>query len=202
MLSGFGTPSSADDYMRLVDNVFPRPKFSEPKRFVVVLRYLPSFHPEVQIVLSYDLLSNGEAEYKTLRAPLREFFERHKDTRNVGGAEALPVVESCRIPISGDQMRRWFFELLDRIGSSAITVGRQAMELDGSKVVRVQLDGTRYCIDMEMGGDRLSLAVQGSEIGACCASKDADLVRWMDTVRRRVYESVKRSPQTNGDKFR
>ncbi|HLB87421.1 MAG TPA: hypothetical protein VJK29_07190 [Terriglobales bacterium] len=176
-------------YDQMIDSLFPRPSSDGNNRFLMSLRFLPSFHPESQIVLSYSIESRAGVEYLTLSKPLMPLIDADEArglVRHPQELASLAGLKRSYFSVTPQQMKEWLRGLLDSLASSGPWLNDRATQHDGTREASVTLDGTRYVLELETTEDNLSLIVVASELDTGGESEDPSVVKWMNSVRREI----------------
>lgn len=158
--------------------------------FMLVLRFLPSFHAESQIVVRYTTIGGtASVDYRAAQASFedvwRSYYCRNLDNKALLG---LMAVQKSSLAVPDAVVQRWFEDLWRAWVASAPILEQDAY---GNTV---QLDGTRYNLDYYDTQKHLSLSVMGSEIPYEEAG-DLPIVQWMRKVLKDVEEKARQQPQ-------
>ncbi len=185
-------PAAGKDFERCLNILFPPRAPGTRERALLVLRFLPSSHPEAEIVLDYGLDSRATVEFRSLRRPLQETLRSsHKglSALDLGQLERLTGLTRAELPISPAQAKEWLKGFFDSAGQDAAALKERAFRGEASGEMYVQMDGTRYIIELQTGRDRFSLETMGSEIDTQPTSaEDLPVIEWMNSIRRRVLD--------------
>jgi hypothetical protein len=174
--------------------VFPPREDAPVSRYTLALTYLPSFHPETQIILRSDLSSHAEAVYQTLRVPLMATLKDFGSRNQQYDSSTLIAATGFRRAVNAvpyERMSSWLRDLLDSMARSASLVGERTLEAQRSGEVTILLDGTKYRLDVYSGQDHLAMEVVGSEVDGGDAPDELPLVRSMNLIRRQVQNLIR-----------
>jgi hypothetical protein len=168
-----------------------------PPRFTFTLHFLPSFHPESRIVVSCGLNSVATVYVQTAQKSIRNAIAendkaaRHRSVPDLARAVGL---RSERLSLSPEQAWRWFDSLLTALSSSANVARQQTMGSVSDREVAIQLDGTLYATEVEIGQTRFSTSVVGSELETALTSSDAPIIRAMTSIRTEAASMLRVTP--------
>jgi len=153
--------------------------------FMLVLRFVPSFHPESQIVVRYAVSGTASVDYRAAQASFEDVWRTYycRDLDNKALLRLMGVKKSS-LALPDAVVQRWFEDLWRAWVASAPILEQEAY---GSTV---QLDGTRYHLDYYDAQKHLSLSVMGSEIPYEEAG-DLPIVQWMNRVRKDIEKEAR-----------
>ena len=169
---------------RILDLAFPRPMNSSPgkREFSVLLRFLPSFHPESQIELRITSDWRGFVDYQRATVQAQEALAEFGDEQPIDLARValqMRVVRTSMFlaPNSTKNIIKSFWSSISR---SANTLSQRAVQHS------VQLDGTLYTIayDRGPGLEQLSFRFEDSELDTSSVP-ELPIVAWMIDLRHR-----------------
>ncbi len=187
-------------YRQILDTALPI-KLDEggTSKFSIVLRFLPSFHPESQIVIRYDGGDTVSVEYMAakvqLSAVLRKYFSGTR-TPDIAKAATLMEVRAELLRVSTETVRDWFHEFWSSLSASAEPLERKGFARE------IQVDGTQYMLQYQEGTNHLTFQYAGSELNqdVNTAGNDLPLVKWMIKIYNEVSKHVAAPRSAAGDK--
>ena len=181
------------DFDRSINALFRRPRFGNRDRVLMVLRFLPSFHPQVQIVIRYDRESTVSVEYRTLQRPLQDTLRVNAVPLDLKTIQRVAGLSRAEITVDSTQGKKWLTGFFESFGKDAARLGTRTFRGELTGETYVQLDGTRYLVELETNRDRLSLDTMGPEINTQTNANTEDLraVDWMNEVRQQVARIAK-----------
>jgi hypothetical protein len=166
--------TSDETYREVLDRVFAADRWLGDNRAIVVIRSLPTFHSESQLVLKFTK-SGCEASYKKLDKRLDKTLAAPPSLASV--EEAAQRVTFKLHSKSFDQ--KTSERLLDEIwGSISQSANKVRETLDS-----LQLDGTRYEIRVYTNLASISMVLLDSEASDDSVTGDLPIVRWLNTMR-------------------
>jgi hypothetical protein len=169
---------------KILNQVFSRPEADFSKsQFSIVLRYLPSFEPEEQILLTYDVSSSGHVTYETLKIPLRKALGESDDRATLSSRAGLRTTTAS---VRGLKIVSWFRNLTASMASSLPLVQQQAVPNAKTHEVTLLLDPTSYIIEIDALENHISFDVVGSELGSGGDPRDLPLIKYMLQIRKEV----------------
>ena len=149
---------------KILNQVFSPPEADFSKsQFSIVLRYLPSFQPEEQIMLTYDPSSSGHVTYETLKIPLRKALGESDDRTTLSSRAGLRTTTAS---ISGPKVIAWFRNLTASMASSLPLIQQQAVPNAKTHELTLLLDATSYIVESDAFQNHVSFDVVGSELGS------------------------------------
>ena len=173
-------------YRQILDMAFPSNLGKgRTNMFSLVLRFLPSFQPESQIVIRYDGNNNASLEYMVatvqLNAVLSRYFANTR-TPDIAKAARLMDVKQAPLVISDEIVRSWFHELWTALSASTELLEKRGLARE------IQADGTQYILHYQEGVNHLTFEYGGSELNneATTNQYDLPLVKWMMKIRKEV----------------
>ena len=155
-------------------------------RSSMVLRFLPSSHPEKEIHILFGTAPGVIAEYSAASVQLEAALANAPPERR--GLNARAVVESMRVRRKSITVRpeigeEWLRQFWQAFAASAEILKKRALE------GKVQLDGAEYRVKYDGAMEHLSLTFQDSEVGQD-QPDDLPLARWMNSIRAQVEKMV------------
>lgn len=187
---------SRQTYERVWDAAFPNESdHGSPLRFSLVLRFLPSFEPESQIVIRCEKSETGatsvdyaKATTSAVEVTYRDFLgERSPDVQAVAMKMGVKRVSFAATPGAS---RKWLEGFLRALASSAAGIEKRAF--NGGVI----LDATEYRLQYTEEFNSLSFDFVGSP-GGREHPNDLPVVKWMNATRRTIEDLAK---QHEGDK--
>ena len=183
---------SPETYNRVLEILFPRNDPDPGKTiFAFVLRFKPSFQPELQIIIRRRLDKVEVVEYTSLNGNI---YSKLDDVMAHGGKEdavemaKLIKVRRRSIAVPYAQVKQWHMSLLDSVGESLKAFKEKSEEYDRGTVT-LALDGTAYDLWYEQGLNKMAFSLYDEEINDLRSTGDFKLVQWMNSVRREVVKS-------------
>jgi len=195
---------SSDTYYGVLDIVFPRPSRHERNiAYTIVLRYLPSFTAESQIVINATQEGRFQVARHTpqgdgpnINNQIHEFREKPETCTN-NPAELAKVVQvqvqevQVAPAVIQDLLKRFSrLELSPFLATSIVPHGADA----------VCVDGTRYELWFYTNYNEAHYELSCSTVED--EPPDHPLVRWMQEVNRVVESALKQSRQGTTEKHR
>lgn len=167
-------------YDRVLNRAFRvEPVGTQPPHISIVLRFLPSFHPESEIAIRY---ADGavSAEHMVATVPFDQLWRKYFcKTPTEGALAKMMAVRRRRFTAEAETAEKWFRDFWKAINESTTPLQER-----GSKKL-YQLDGTRYRLEYQEGLNSLSFEIVGSELGHD-GTGDLPLVQWMNSVRKEI----------------
>jgi len=162
---------------RILNLAFPQVLEENQKtEFSLIVRYLPSIHPERQVVIRYYQHSYVSIEYRVARVALQTIVrENDISTMKLEQAVGLMEIGSKSVSVSAQTVLKWFHSFWSSLGESTGIIEKRAMER------WVQADGTIYEVNYREHGNTLSLRLWGPEIEpeAGIGRNDPAILGWM-----------------------
>ena len=182
-------------YEQVLASVFAPPANSKDTRFVMKLRFLPSFHPESEVIVDHSLRSRGTITVRTAKEivsdAIDEYFTRTgvKDPATLASSVSMRRVDRD-LPVG--KTAAWVHAFWTALAESVPLLDRKSLEHDGTDMITIQLDGTEYRLEYEDSMHKISLVFRGSAVGFNDANDSGDLpiVRWMNAVRLEAQRLV------------
>lgn len=178
---------SSEARRTILDLAFPRNETLQRGELAkLVLRFLPSFHPESQLTIT--VRQNDEVHLEVLLSTAQ--LDRVLDeTANDSNVEIPRVVAHMGITrrsrlLSAAEFQQWHRGFWLALNDSTMPLMERAAKH------LVQLDGTRYLLQYVDGITSLSFDVLDSEVGQD-SGNDLPLVRWMNQIRVKALDSTK-----------
>lgn len=178
------------EYRATLDELFAPPKADRPYRFMAVLRFLPSFKPEEEIVLSIGLDSS--------RNDVTAFSLNDSIWKKLGDARvkhqrptALDLAASAglqqvQISVQAEELKRWMVMLANSVEEYSKSV-RTTILADPAAGAFITVDGVHYSLVLETLQDRIAVDLTGSG-NLADDSEEIPLVKAMKSIRNRVAE--------------
>ncbi len=181
---GKGVPVPTEEaYERVWDTAFASAKEDwRTTQFSLVLRFLPSFHPELQIIIRCGRDTEPLIRYSKARAPAHEVlmsaFAGQRDPDPTAVAKQMEVRHSI-LKVSQASAERWVEGFWRSLAESTTSLENSAFE--GG----IMLDPTIYRLEYSQRFNTLSFSFQDVEIGRE-SQGNLPVIRWMNGVRREI----------------
>jgi hypothetical protein len=170
---GVGLPRRTDQ--SVFEEAFPWPaRDIAAAPLTIAMRFRPSFHAESAIVLRFDENGTAAVEYVKAGVRISEFLSKPNASANGNSlTTALRLVERRQ---AGESTvgKEWLEGFWDSLTRSPISM-KETMG-------RIQLDGTRYELQVVTGLNTWKLTIVDDEVENG-VSGDMPIVRWMNSVR-------------------
>jgi hypothetical protein len=180
---------NSDDYPKILDRLFPRDVLDKSgRRFMLVLRYTPSFEAESQIVISGREDGINVIEYYSMdgnvNLKLEEVMAQTGQASSVDLAKHIRVKKrEMKLPLY--LLNLWRRNLIHSL-SRALRPKAQESTLQPATTMSITDDGTRYELwDSSMSGEVYFNASGSEERGYDFSGKRA-LIKWMELIRKEV----------------
>lgn len=181
---------SQETYSRVLDILFPRGAPTPSNTvWVVILRFLPSFKSESQVVIRRDVDKFQVIEYAS---PDGNIYGRLNEVLAHGGKEdAVEMAKMIRVnrrvvSVSPAQVKRWHTTLFDSIPGASKTLREVGEEFDKTGSESLVLDGSVYELWYEQGLNKMTYSLYDVEVDKPGSDGEFRLVQWMNSVRREV----------------
>jgi hypothetical protein len=181
-----------EDYRRILDELFPRNVMDKPgPEFVMVLRYLPSFEAESQIVIAGRKNEINVIELTSLDGNI--FYRLTDVMQRTGEKSSVELAKYIRVKrrelkISVRRLNLWRRNLIESV-SKSLRVKVLESTLPTARAMNVMDDGTSYEFwDHSLSGDTYFTPSGIEETGLDFSGKRL-FVRWMERIKREVVRS-------------
>lgn len=176
----------SETYQQVLDILFPRDALDEAGRYVILLRYLPSFDPESQFTLvekdgTVEVLEYTSAD-GNINQKLHEIYQRTKREDAFEMAKQIRVRQRI-LKTSPAEVKSLRSSLYD-VGCALINHERKQTRED-----EITGDGMRYQI-WSRGKGRIHYHIDGLDIDDTPATNEHPLIGWMKTARRTLSKSA------------
>jgi hypothetical protein len=171
-----------EPYQSLLNKVLPWPQdVFTIDGVMIVMRFMPSFHPESQIILRFDDKGTATVDYIKLRTGITEFLHAavnpgRDDPDNLNRAaleKALGLQRTIR-RMEGRVAGSWLDEFWKSLARSP--------EQTKNEIGQIQLDGTMYELRVITQMASWQLRVADDEV-ANKTNGRVPIVQWMNSVR-------------------
>jgi hypothetical protein len=184
---------SWETYNRVLEIVFPRDDPDTSKTiFEFVLRFEPSFHATLQIVIRKR---GDRIEVTEYTSPDGNIFDKLNEMLDRGSKEdAVAMAKSIRvkrreISVPDTEIKRWYKGFFDNLAMTEKTLKQRGEESDKTRSVTLVLDGTTYDVWYKESLDKVSLSLYDVEVDTPGSDGELKLVQWMNAIRREVAKS-------------
>jgi hypothetical protein len=186
---------SQTTYNRVLDIVFPRDDSGESEKgrvfFAFVLRFKPSFKPELQIVIKKREGTDKVRILEYMSPDGNIYGKLNEILSKTGREDAAEMAKSITVrkrvvEVPYLQVKQWHSGFLESLGVSLRTFSRRIQQADMEGTITVFLDGTFYDLWYENGIDEISFSIYDEEANDHRSTGDLPLTQWMNTVRRKV----------------
>ena len=166
--------------------------------FSLRLRFLPSFHPESQIVIRYEQNGHVSVDYMVATVQLSTVIQSHFiniPVPDIAEAAKLMDIKQKSLALSEGTAQKLFHDLWAALAASTALMERKAYARE------IQLDGTQYILQYQEGGNSFTCAYMGSEVGHEDPNDmyDLPIIKWMIAVRQEVAKLVLENGKTIGN---
>ena len=182
---------SFDTHKKVLDLLFPLDALDEAKEFVLILRYMPSFEPESQIVVVARDGKIRVTDYVSLDGNIYSKLNQIKaETNREDPLEMSKIlhVKKRELTIPLAQIQRWRQNLIDGI---AVSLRPKKFETaTPPKTASVILDGTVYEVWDSSGvfggtGD-FHYSVYSTEVSKRVFQDESPFIGWMKRIRKEI----------------
>jgi hypothetical protein len=164
---------------KVIEYAFPFNRAAEPKgKVTLVLRFLPSFHPESQIVIHLNDRNEVAVDYWAATVQLMEVLK--SGNNDIEKTTNLMKIRHNRVVVSSEVFNSWFAAFGEALAESTNHLMKRSLS------DLLQLDGTEYIVEYYATQGRLSLRLWGSELGVDSLEKDSSIVKWMALILKEV----------------
>lgn len=171
---------------RVLDHLFPA-STGTAARYQIRIRFLPSFQPDCQVLISYGYKGTTTVSYSEASIGV----QRAIDDFGAEAAAADPAAVARRmkaktrtVTVPSDSGRRWLTEFLRSLGDSTTPIRDSALKGEQEGGIVIQADGTVYSLRYEGPTHAIALDVAGPELGEPIQKGDLPVVQWMIAVRK------------------
>lgn len=167
-------------YDSFAESAFPWPELSaDTSPLQVTLRFLPSYSPASEIVLSFTENSCA-VEYLKAGVSMGRLIASRRNLAELSDRDA--VIKALQVGrtthrVTGPQAKEWgdgFWDSLTR-----------TPEAIRPKIGKLQLDGTRYELQVLTGLSQWRLSLADNEVNDT-VNGETPIVRWMNSIRLAV----------------
>lgn len=179
---------SHQTHERVLDILFQRDEANRDYDFI--LRFLPSFAPESQILVKRRVGKVEVVEYTSLSGNI---YDKLNNTMSNGGREdaaemaKLVQVRKRVIEVPTAQVRKWRESLANSVGATMKTLEQRDIEGERGKET-ITIDGTFYYFWYTQVTGDISFNLLDYEVNNRKAEGELALVRWMNAVRLDVQK--------------
>jgi hypothetical protein len=190
---GQGIHDQSREYKALMEQLFIAPEANRPHLFTAVLRFLPSFQPEEEIILTLGLDSSSEITTfsldRSIWSSLGAAIGKHKSVTPAVIASAAGM-RKTRLPVKTEDTKQWLAMLFGSVNEYAgafrdLSLARKAPE------AFVPVDGVQYDLVLETMQGRIALEVKGSGTLDDNVEQNA-VVTAMKSIRANVRELLRK----------
>ncbi len=143
-------------YQRILDRVFPHPDVrSDVYQYSIVLRFLPSSRPEIQLAIR--VTNAGKPEISISQVSGRSAWNTANDYINQARREdeveisKMINVNTRALTLSAELAEKWHSKLLNSVAESANQLEKDTIQFRSTHEVTVVLEGTTYQLSMDQG---------------------------------------------------
>ena len=167
---------------RIIDSAFGRNGDKGVKSILTIsLLFMPSFHPEREIVIRFETEALVTMEYIAATVAVHTVLGMRNAIPDNEIAAVIQSMKVVRKPLNVESrtVRSWIRDFWIAVSSSASILGEREIKN------LVQVDGTLYRIEYGAGLLGLNLSLLGSELDPE-SRQDLPLVQWANRIRRVV----------------
>jgi hypothetical protein len=174
-------------YKKVFDLAFPPNRGIGISGYWMMVRFLPSFSAESQIVIRHEGKSEISIDYFVAGRGLQSLLaEEFSDSKNpdISRVAKLMEVKKTSIAAKTDAFEPWFQAFWKAFENSAAPLHKSAY------TNYIQLDGTKYVLEYRDGDHHFSFELRGPELGYEDLNDpdDLPLVKWMLVLRKEILE--------------
>ena len=158
-------------------------------RFVIVLRFLPPFSAEEQIVVTYGMKSETRLQYRVASRQIGMGFGVSENTDQPSATDTIQT-DTTSLTLSskeGQAILAGFFGSLTKTTGPMLTETMRGQE---QGVVFLRMDESRYYARFEDVSSGVVFRVNGSDLDAPDRPAELELARWMKHLRKEVRQGT------------
>lgn len=175
-------------YDEILNTIFPQPPYSPSLgRCRYILRFLPSSHPESEVVIEVTYAGKVNGWLYTVSG--KSAWQTGNEQIQREGASIADIAKSIRVvkrpfSISSKRESTWRAGFVRNLNESDIQLQQEYVKLVSKGKAAIVLDGTTYELWFSQGTSEIHWQLMDSEVNDIHPVGHFAIVRWMNKIRQ------------------
>jgi len=169
----------------VIELAFPRSAPTKKVEAILILRFAPSFSPELQIAITLQPDHVATAEYRWASISSSAVFRKMAGHPTAASVVTGMKIQRSMISIPRDLATVWLRQFWLELEKTSAQFSQELLSH------QITLDGTKYYCEYDEYPKHFVVEMQASEV-EYETPQDPSLVKWMNEIRRTVRERAVR----------